>query len=185
MSHTWRSKHDSFATKYIEIKSEATVVSTIRFTVDHISLSAVKPFDDARADFERQLGKYDAAAVQSMAEHPEAARTTIEAMAGPSGLMLFDVRDHGSLLAITGRARKALQYVVGNPLYASQMTQHAIGASLYAPLRVLLYENDEGTACIEYDRPSSLFAQFGDARINRVADSLDQKLTDLAARALG
>jgi uncharacterized protein (DUF302 family) len=79
--------------------------------------------------------------------------------------------------------RKALQYVVGNPLHAIRMTQHAIGASLYAPLRVLLYENDEGKACVEYDRPSSLFAQFGDDRIAEVASSLDQKLEDLAATA--
>ena len=104
-------------------------------------------------------------------------------MAGPSGFMLFATYDHGLLLRVAGLARKALQYLVGNPLYAVQMTQHAIGASLYAPLRVLLYENDEGKACVEYDRPSSLFAQFGDDRIAEVASSLDQKLEDLAATA--
>ena len=161
-------------------------MNVTRFTVDHIRLWSAKPFDDVKADFERQLGRYDAAGLQSsVAENSAAARTRIEAMAGPSGLMLFEIRDHGSLLAMTGRPRKALQYVVGNPLYASQMTQHAIGASLYAPLRVLLYENDEGKACIEYDRPSSLFGQFGDERIDAVADSLDQKLAALAASALG
>ena len=105
-------------------------------------------------------------------------------MAGPSGFMLFATHDHGSLLRIVGLTRKALQYVVGNPLYAIQMTQHAIGASLYAPLRVLLYEDEEGKTCVEYDRPSSLFGQFGDDRIAQVAASLDQKLADLAAMAM-
>jgi uncharacterized protein (DUF302 family) len=104
-------------------------------------------------------------------------------MAGPSGFMVFALYDHGSLLRVAGLTRKALQYVVGNPLDAIRMTQHAIGATLYAPLRVLLYENDEGKACVEYDRPSSLFAQFGDDRIAEVALSLDQKLEDLAATA--
>ena len=161
-------------------------MSVSHITVDHVRLTSDRPFDQARADFERQLGKYDAAVVQpSLLEHPEAAKTQIEAMAGPTGLMLFEIRDHGSLLAITGHARKALQYVVGNPLYAIQMTQHALGASLYAPLRVLLYENNEGRACIEYDRPSSLFGQFGDERINKVAASLDQKLANLAQASLG
>ncbi|MBV8611861.1 MAG: DUF302 domain-containing protein [Singulisphaera sp.] len=61
------------------------------------------------------------------------------------------------------------------------MTQHAVGASLYAPLRVLLYEADDGTTCVEYDRPSSLFAQFGDDRVAWMAAALDQKLEDLAA----
>jgi uncharacterized protein (DUF302 family) len=160
-------------------------MNTTRFTVDHLCAASDKPFDEAQADFERQLGRFDPAALQSVNENPQAAKARFEAMAGPSGLMLFEVRNHGSLLSIAGLTRKALQYVVGNPVYASQMTQHAIGASLYAPLRMLLYENDEGRTCIEYDRPSSLFGQFGDARINQVAASLDQKLEALAAAALG
>ena len=148
-------------------------VNASRFVVDHIRLTTAKPFDQVRTDFERQLGRFDADAYQSLAagENAETARTRIEAMAGPSGLMVFALYDHGSLLRIAGLTRKALQYVVGN------------GAGLYAPLRVLLYENDEGKACVEYDRPSSLFAQFGDDRIAEVGSSLDQKLEDLAATA--
>ncbi len=156
-----------------------------RFVVDHIRLTTVKPFDQVRTDFERQLGRFDADAYTSLVagENAETARTKIEAMAGPSGLMVFAIYDHGALLRVAGLTRKAVQYVVGNPLDAMQMTQHAIGASLYAPLRVLLYENDEGKACVEYDRPSSLFGQFGDDRIAEVASSLDKKLEDLAATA--
>ena len=63
------------------------------------------------------------------------------------------------------------------------MPRHAIGASLYAPLRVLIYEADDGKTCIEYDRPSSLFGQFGDERVGRVAAELDQRLEDLEATA--
>ncbi len=158
-----------------------------RFVVDHMRLTTAKPFDQVRADFERQLGRFDPDAVnKSLAagENAETVRAKIEPMAGPSGLVLFAVYDHGSLLKIAGLARKALQYVVGNPLYAIQMTRHAIGASLYAPLRVLLYENDEGKACLEYDRPSSLFGQFGDDRIARTASSLDHKLEELAETAM-
>src|SRR5436190_16031163 len=99
----------------------------------------------------------------------EAAKAKIEAMAGPSGFMLFGTQDHGSLLRLAGQKRKAIQYVVGNPLFALQMTQHDIRASLYAPLRVLLYENDEGKTCVEYDRPSSLFGQFGNDPIGPTA----------------
>jgi hypothetical protein len=63
------------------------------------------------------------------------------------------------------------------------MTRHAIAASLYAPLRVLLYEDEAGASCIEYDRPSSIFGQFGVDRIGEIATSLDQKLESLAAHA--
>jgi len=161
-------------------------MSNSRFVIDHIRLTTTKPFDAVRADFEWQLGRFDSDAYKSLAagKNVETARTRIEAMAGPSGFMLFETHDHGSLLRIVGLTRKALQYVVGNPLYAIQMTQHAIGASLYAPLRLLLYENNEGKTCVEYDRPSSLFGQFGDDPIGEVATSLDQKLEDLAATAM-
>ena len=77
-----------------------------------------------------------------------------------------------------------MQYVVGNPLFAPQMTQHNIQASLYAPLRVLLYENEEGKTCLEYDKPSSLFGQFNDDQIASVASMLDRKLEDLVAAAV-
>jgi uncharacterized protein (DUF302 family) len=78
---------------------------------------------------------------------------------------------------------QAMQYLVGNPLFAIEMTQHAIGAGLYAPLRVLIYEAEDGRACVEYDLPSSLFGQFGDERVDRVAVMLDRKLAELVATA--
>jgi uncharacterized protein (DUF302 family) len=56
------------------------------------------------------------------------------------------------------------------------MTQHDIRAGLYAPLRVLLYEDDEGKSCVEYDKPSSLLGQFGNAEVTKVAAMLDRKL---------
>jgi uncharacterized protein (DUF302 family) len=75
-----------------------------------------------------------------------------------------------------------VQYLVGNPLFAVEMTRYDLAAGLYAPLRVLIYEA-EGATRLEYDRPSSLFGQFGDERIDRMAATLDQKLADLAAAA--
>ena len=48
---------------------------------------------------------------------------------------------------------------------------------------MLIYETEDGRTCIEYDRPSSLFGQFGDERIGPMAAALDQKVEDLAAEA--
>jgi uncharacterized protein (DUF302 family) len=156
-----------------------------RFTVEHVRLTSDKPFGAVTAAFEARLGKFDPKVSKDLAEggDPRAARAKIEAMVGPSGFMLFGTSDHGTLLRIVGQQRKAIQYVVGNPLFAVEMTRYAIGASLYAPLRVLIYEADDGKTYIEYDKPSSLFGQFGDERVGRMAASLDQKLEDLAATA--
>jgi hypothetical protein len=49
---------------------------------------------------------------------------------------------------------------------------------------VLLYENEDGTTCVEYDRPSSLFGQFGNDRIGPTAAMLDRKLEALVTAAM-
>jgi uncharacterized protein (DUF302 family) len=161
-------------------------VSDSLLSVKHVRVTTKKPFARARTDFEAQLGRFDPHAYHSLATgaSTEEVRKHLEGMIGPSGFTLFATHDHGSLLRLVGRPRKAIQYIVGNPLYAIQMTQHAIGASLYAPLRVLLYENDAGETCVEYDRPTSLFGQFGNESVDKVAASLDQKLEKLTATAL-
>ena len=49
---------------------------------------------------------------------------------------------------------------------------------------MLLYEDDEGKTCLEYDKPSTLFGQFGNAEVTAVATMLDQKLEALVAEAV-
>jgi uncharacterized protein (DUF302 family) len=160
-------------------------MNTTRISVDHVRLATDKPFDEITREFERQLGRFDPDVYKALADGGDAkkAKGLIEAMAGPSGFMLFATHNHGALVRLAGQKRKAIQYVVGNPLFAFQMTQHDIRASLYAPLRVLIYENEAGKTCVEYDKPSSLFGQFGDARINPTAAMLDNKLAALVAAA--
>jgi uncharacterized protein (DUF302 family) len=157
-----------------------------RFMVDHVRLESDKPFEDVAKAFERQSGRFDPDVAKPLIAGGDIdeARAKIEAMAGPSGFMLFGTTEHGALLRIVGQKRKAIQYVVGNPLIALQMTQHDIRAGLYAPVRVLIYENEEGKTCVEYDKPSSLFGQFGDERIRPTAAMLDRKLEALVTAAI-
>jgi uncharacterized protein (DUF302 family) len=160
-------------------------MSDSQVVVEHVRLTTDKPFEEVAKGLERQLGRFDADVSRSLlaGSDAEAARARIAAMAGPSGFMLFGTSDHGALLRLAGQKRKAIQYVVGNPLFALQMTQHDIRASLYAPLRVLVYESEEGKTCVEYDKPSSLFGQFGNAQVAPVAAMLDKKLAALVAAA--
>ncbi len=169
----------SFATH----RQEGHAVNTTRSSVDHVHLETDKPFEAVARAFERQLGTFDPDVWRAMTESgdTEAAKARIEAMVGPSGFMLFDTQDHGQLLRLAGQKRKAMQYVVGNPLFALQMTQQDIRASLYAPLRVLIYEDEKGKTCVEYDKPSSLFGQFGNDCISPTAALLDKKLEALVA----
>jgi uncharacterized protein (DUF302 family) len=166
-------------------RQEEKEMNTTRISVDHVRLATGKPFGDVTKAFEQQVGRFDPDVYKALAEggDAEGAKAKIEAMAGPSGFMLFATHNHGALLRLAGQKRKAIQYVVGNPLFAFRMTQHDIRASLYAPLRVLIYENEEGKTCVEYDKPSSLFGQFQNDRISPTAAMLDDKLEGLVAAA--
>ena len=48
---------------------------------------------------------------------------------GVPELWIFNRRDHGGLLQITGQPGKAVQYDIGNPLTASRITQHQLPAA--------------------------------------------------------
>ncbi len=161
-------------------------MNVTRITVDHVRVEVDKPFDQVRKAFEQQLGQFNEETYKSLAagEDVEKTRAKLETMVGPSGFMLFETSDHGSLLRLVGQKKKAIQYLVGNPLFAIQMTQHDIRAGLYAPLRVLLYENEHGKTCVEYDKACSLFGQFGNAKVTDVAAMLDRKMEQLVAKAI-
>ena len=169
----------------MSIVEGGSAMTESRFSVTHVRMTSDRPFADVQAAFEQRLVRFEPDVYQPLVEggDPAAVRARIEAMAGSSGFMLFSTRDPGGGLRIVGQQRKAVQYVIGNPLFAVEMTRHAIGAALYVPLRVLIYEADDGKTCIEYDWASSLFGQFGDERVDSMAASLDQKLEDLAATA--
>jgi hypothetical protein len=57
--------------------------------------------------------------------------------------------------------------------------------ALYAPLRVVLYEDGNGRGIFEYDKPSSFFGQFGDERVTEVGRYLDETLEAALLRAAG
>jgi hypothetical protein len=157
------------------------LVSRQPIQVEHIKIDSTKPFSEVKAALESSVPRLDVG-ILALLQQGETDRAREQVERGPE-LSIFNSRDHGGLLRITGQPRKAVQYDIGNPLTATRMTQHQLPASLYAPLRVVLYENEAGHATFEYDRPSSLFGQFDDERVTAVARELDASLDGLLIRA--
>jgi uncharacterized protein (DUF302 family) len=141
--------------------------------VEHIKMETTKRFADVAAALERSVPQLDPAISEALANGDEHRATELERGAP---LFIFLKRDHGALLQVIGQPRKALQYEIGNPHTASKMTRHRLAAGLYAPLRVILYEDEKGGSIFEYDKPSSLFGQFDDEQVSAVARGLDAAL---------
>jgi len=148
--------------------------------VEHIIMKTAKKFAEVEAALEGIVPRLDPAIAAALAHGDEQRATELERGAP---LFIFLKRDHGALLQVTGRARKALQYEIGNPHTASKMTRHRLAAGLYAPLRVILYEDETGNSVFEYDRPSSFFGQYDDGRVAEVGRHLDTALEDVLRRA--
>ena len=138
---------------------------------------------DVRAALEK-LPRFDDR-IRTLLQYGEIARVKAELkkIQGNAGLVIFSVATHGDWLRILSGKRHASQYVIGNVLVSTQMTRHELGAGLYAPLRIMLYENRAGTATFEYDRPSTLFGQYGNESVTVVAKELDQKISDALIKA--
>jgi uncharacterized protein (DUF302 family) len=154
-------------------------VASRTIAVEHIRISSDRPFAEVRRKLEATVPTLDAGIAEALGSGDQKRAEDYEEN-GPK-LSIFGVRDHGALLQIAGRKRNAVQYDIGNPLTASKMTRHRLGAALYAPLRVVLFEDEAGKGIFEYDKPSSLFGQYGDDRVTAVGRYLDAAL-DTALR---
>lgn len=148
------------------------------YQVRHVTASTEKTFETVKRDIESKLRRLDDSFRELLAENRiEELRQRLEEASQPHGLMIHYVGTHGDWLALSGERRPGIVYHIGNVLMASQMTRHAFGAGLYAPLRLAVYENASGGTTFEYDQPSTQFGLYQNAQIDGVARTLDGKLS--------
>jgi uncharacterized protein (DUF302 family) len=148
--------------------------------IKHVTIVSSKAFAEVESALERSLPELDMDIGAALAKGD---RERAEEFAHGNPLFIFSKRDHGIILNSVGQTRRAAQYEIGNPITASSMTQYKLPAALYAPLRVLLYQNESGEGVFEYDLPSSLFGQFGDKRVTAVGRKLDAELKEALSKA--
>lgn len=109
----------------------------------------------------------------------------MEEYIGTSGFTLFWKIDHGNVLALAGKVGRARQYAVGNPLLAVQMSAYVPEIALYAPLRLVVYEDHEEKTWVAYDRITSQLAQYEHNEVARVAEIVELKLEALVQKEAG
>lgn len=111
----------------------------------------------------------------------ESYREKVESYVGPSGFMLFGLLNHGGWIRKVGIDRKVLRVIIGNPLIAITMLRHDLTAGLFAPVELLLVEEDNGRSSLSYVQPSSLMVVETNPPLLAAARELDAKLAALAS----
>jgi uncharacterized protein (DUF302 family) len=159
---------------------------TTPFTIEHVVISSNQPYEKVIGALEARLGpaqNWAAIGQQAAATHASWEQYTqmAEAHIGTSGLTLFYKVEHSLLLSLVGKTSRATQYTIGNPLFATQMTRHMPEAALYAPLKLVVYEDEEGRSFVAYDNFISLLVQYRREEITQVAREVEQKLEALVA----
>jgi uncharacterized protein (DUF302 family) len=113
-------------------------------------------------------------------------RRRVEARLGSSGFMLLMKVEHDLLMGDLGRKHRSVQYAIGNPLIAKDVSDAAAKVCLYTPLRLAVLEDEkDGSTWVLYDNPESLMGSFGSAAAQKIGSSLNKRIAGLIESAVG
>jgi hypothetical protein len=152
--------------------------------VEHVSIEVESSFYDFTFHLEKALGILTSSALQSLGAVPASMVYYLTTTSSESDLMLFNMLFQEDLVK-KGCRRKIRQYQIGNPQIMYRMAESHAGTGLYMPIHLLVYETTDGRVMVEYDLPSSLFAQFNNAGIHSDSITLDNNLIRIIQTADG
>ncbi len=167
-----------------------TSIKSQEFTAIRVQVETPLSFDEVLGRLRSLTGH---ASISEIVEVAQKARSEADYVrevksrfVGESGFMLFMEIDHGGWIEKFGIKRRALRWILGNPLIAITMMRHDITAGLFAPVEFLATENKDGNGTtVTYVRPSSLMVVEENPPLLAAAKALDQKFDTLIAKATG
>jgi hypothetical protein len=152
-----------------------------------VTFDSPSHFESTRNRFEDQVPLLSPSVTINLVSS-QAAWSDVEAVItqnlGPSGFLAVSRVDQGSLMSLRGTALRATQYLVGNPLIATEVIGSVRMGSLFAPFQAAIYEDQSGVH-ISYMHPSSLFSSLDDPGVTAIGERLDAKMEDTVAEVCG
>src|SRR5262249_52808561 len=97
----------------------------------------------------------------------------------PLGFMRYWWTDVTALMAGSPSGWKCAAYLMGNHTIAERMFRHDPAAMLHAPLRVVIYADQDGDTYLAVEQPSALFVSYDNPAIAEVGHDLDELLAGL------
>jgi uncharacterized protein (DUF302 family) len=146
-----------------------------------LDIPTAMSFDDFRRAFEAAAPVFDLEGVEQLIARG-GEWDDIQAAAernAPNGLMVYASIDIGQVMAAAGHATKCVEFLLGNHVVAERLFRHDPATALYVPLRVVIQSDADDQAVFTLDRPSSVFAGWGNTEITAVGVELDHKVARL------
>jgi uncharacterized protein (DUF302 family) len=160
-------------------------------------IRTTRPFDQVVAAIEAQapvvvpetnhvlLGSETVAAIHAGRMDTDQLRRQIEGKLGSSGFMLLMKIEHDLLMGDLGRKHRSVQFAIGNPLIAKDVSDAAPKVCLYTPLRLAVMQDEtDGSTWVLFDSAESLMGSFGSAAARKIGNSLDKKIVKLVEQAV-
>lgn len=106
---------------------------------------------------------------------------SLRKMVAQNDMMVLSEINHGKILSMTGLKLNGISLFVGNPTVGKKLFSANKGVGITVPIRVNVYEDNDGETFVNYVKPSSQLTSFGDEQINMIAKMLDEKLQNLTS----
>jgi uncharacterized protein (DUF302 family) len=154
-----------------------------RIDLTVVTFDSRSDFEATRARFDERVPQLDPSVARSLVIS-QASWSEVEAAItqtlGPTGFLAVSRVDQGSLMGLRGAALHATQYLVGNPLIATEVIGNVRAGSLFAPFPAAIYADRNGVH-VSYMLPSSLFTSLDDRGVAAIGEQLDDKMEDTVA----
>jgi hypothetical protein len=160
--------------------------TTVRVT--RHTLTTKKPCDACIGALEARAPVVPPATFEGLADQNLTAyerRARVERLIGSSGFVLCLKVTHDHLFSHFGRAHASIQYAIGHPLIAKDVSGKAPAICLYTPFRLAVYESPEThETLVSDDSPASLSGASGVPEAAELGATLEGKLQDLLNQCL-
>ena len=178
------SAHITTKTINVAVHAPNAGVTVYSEDVNRLDIIVNDSYADLRAKFEAAAPTFSPQVLQILGAGKPNFDGLVAAIAAnaPNGFIRFNTIETGALLKVAGEpasATNAVQYLVGNPVFAEQMYREDRSTQLYAPLRATIYQAADGTVHFVIDQPSTRFDSFDDPTIDGVGKFLDGKVANL------
>lgn len=150
--------------------------------IEHVSLEIKSSFERFTYSLEKALGILMPAVLRSLGATPASMSHLLNSTCDENNLVIYNILSQEDLPP-KEHYRKAKQYQLGNPEIMGRMIDSQIGAGLYVPIHLLVYENEQGKVIVEFDLPSSQCAQFNNATLLKDSMLIENNLIILIQTA--